>query len=153
MFVLFIILEVVDEIVQTVVDIHRYVKCSLLNSTKHLKTWLNQLKNIYIHAILKVVCGIIQTATDIHRYVKYTLMNSTKPFEDMVKSVHESLRWLYHEKFHERNEDTKLYNTSSLNPKESLVKYCILYFYYNIFNFLTYCFTVQNLRNLDLRNC
>jgi hypothetical protein len=70
----------------------------------------------------------------------------------MVKLAQESLRWLCHVKFLERNEDTKLYSTSSPNQNESLVKDCTFYFYYNIFTFLTYCVTVQDLSNLGLSN-
>ncbi|MED6124402.1 hypothetical protein PIB30_058624, partial [Stylosanthes scabra] len=83
------------------------------------------------HAILDVVAGgIVQTASDVHRYVRCTLLNSTKPFQDVVKSAQESLRWLCQRKFLEWNEDTKLYSTtplgratfgSSLSPEESLI--------------------------------
>jgi DNA polymerase theta len=57
--------------------------------------------------------------------------NSTKSFEDVVKSAQESLRWLFHEKFLEWNEDIKLYSItsfgratfgSSFSLKKSLVK-------------------------------
>lgn len=91
------------------------------------------------HAILEVVAGgIVQTASDINRYVRCTLLNSTKPFEDVVKSAQDSLRWLCHKKFLEWSEETKLYTTtplglasfgSSLCPEESLV---------SIFMFLIY---------------
>ncbi|RWW02034.1 hypothetical protein GW17_00034904 [Ensete ventricosum] len=83
------------------------------------------------HAIMEVVAGgIVQTAHDINRYVRCTLLNSTKPFQEVVKSAQDSLRWLCHKKFLKWNEDTKLYSTtplgraafgSSLTPEESLV--------------------------------
>lgn len=94
---------------------------------------LSEDMNGMIHAILEVVVGgIVQTANDIHRYVKCTLLNSTKPFEDVVKSAQESLRWLCHRKFLEWNDTTKIYSTtplgraafgSSLSPEESLVNF------------------------------
>ena len=77
-----------------------------------------------------VAGGIVQTASDIHRYVRCTLLNSTVPFQEVVKSAQDSLRWLCHKKFLEWNEETKLYSTtplgraafgSSLTPEESLV--------------------------------
>lgn len=96
-----------------------------------LNSCLSEDKNGMIHAILEVVAGgIVQTANDIHRYVGCTLLNSTKPFQDVVKSAQDSLRWLCHRKFLEWNEETKLYSTtplgraafgSSLTPEESLV--------------------------------
>ncbi|XP_050938206.1 helicase and polymerase-containing protein TEBICHI isoform X2 [Cucumis melo] len=104
----------------------------LLNeSCPPLQSCLSEDKNGMTHAILEVVAGgIVQTATDIHRYVRCTLLNSTKPFQDVVKSAQESLRWLCHRKFLEWNGDTKLYSTtplgrasfgSSLSPEESLI--------------------------------
>ncbi|XP_059641680.1 helicase and polymerase-containing protein TEBICHI isoform X1 [Cornus florida] len=104
----------------------------LLNdSCPPLHSCLSEDKNGMTHAILEVVAGgIVQTANDIHRYVRCTLLNSTKPFEDVVKSAQDSLRWLCHRKFLEWNEDTKLYSTtplgraafgSSLCPEESLI--------------------------------
>ncbi|CAK9312933.1 unnamed protein product [Citrullus colocynthis] len=104
----------------------------LLNeSCPPLQSCLSEDKNGMTHAILEVVAGgIVQTATDIHRYVRCTLLNSTKPFQDVVKSAQESLRWLCHGKFLEWNGDTKLYSTtplgrasfgSSLSPEESLI--------------------------------
>ncbi|PON76487.1 Helicase and polymerase-containing protein TEBICHI [Parasponia andersonii] len=104
----------------------------LLNeSCPPLHSCLSEDVNGMIHAILEVVAGgIVQTANDIHRYVRCTLLNSTKPFQDVVKSAQESLRWLCHRKFLEWNEDTKLYSTtplgrasfgSSLSPEESLI--------------------------------
>ncbi|KAF9615751.1 hypothetical protein IFM89_026208 [Coptis chinensis] len=103
----------------------------LNDSCPPLQSCLSEDKNGMIHAILEVVAGgIVQTAGDIHRYVKCTLLNSTKPFEDVVKSAQDSLRWLCHKKFVEWNEDTKMYSTtplgrasfgSSLSPEESLV--------------------------------
>ncbi|KAJ4950046.1 hypothetical protein NE237_026878 [Protea cynaroides] len=96
-----------------------------------LQSCLAEDKNGMTHAILEVVAGgIVQTAGDIHRYVRCTLLNSTKPFQDVVKSAQDSLRWLCHRKFLEWNEETKLYSTtplgraafgSSLSPEESLV--------------------------------
>lgn len=104
----------------------------LLNeSCPPLHSCLSEDINGMTHAILEVVAGgIVQTADDIHRYVRCTLLNSTKPFQDVVKSAQESLRWLCHRKFLEWNEDTKLYSTtplgraafgSSLSPEESLI--------------------------------
>ncbi|XP_057957397.1 helicase and polymerase-containing protein TEBICHI isoform X2 [Malania oleifera] len=104
----------------------------LLNeSCPLLLSCLSEDKNGMTHAILEVVAGgIVQTANDIHRYVRCTLLNSTKPFQDVVKSAQDSLRWLCHRKFLEWNEDTKLYSTtplgraafgSSLSPEESLI--------------------------------
>ncbi|XP_041019360.1 helicase and polymerase-containing protein TEBICHI isoform X2 [Juglans microcarpa x Juglans regia] len=104
----------------------------LLNETcPPLHSCLSEDVNGMTHAILEVVAGgIVQTANDIHRYVRCTLLNSTKPFQDVVKSAQESLRWLCHSKFLEWNEDTKLYSTtplgraafgSSLCPEESLI--------------------------------
>ncbi|CAL5359107.1 unnamed protein product [Camellia sinensis] len=103
----------------------------LNDSCPPLHSCLSEDKNGMTHAILEVVAGgIVQTANDIHRYVRCTLLNSTKPFEDVVKSAQDSLRWLCHRKFIEWNEDTKLYSTtplgrasfgSSLCPEESLI--------------------------------
>lgn len=120
----------------------------LLNeSCPPLHSCLSEDKNGMTHAILEVVAGgIVQTAEDIHRYVRCTLLNSTKPFQDVVKSAQDSLRWLCHRKFLEWNEDTKLYSTtplgraafgSSLCPEESLVQISTLYFYCCVFNFLS----------------
>lgn len=96
-----------------------------------LQSCLSEDKNGMTHAIMEVVAGgIVQTASDIHRYVRCTLLNSTKPFDDVVKSAQDSLRWLCHKRFVEWNNDTKIYSTtplgracfgSSLNPEESLV--------------------------------
>ncbi|KAM3282203.1 helicase and polymerase-containing protein TEBICHI isoform X2 [Capsicum chacoense] len=96
-----------------------------------LHSCLSEDKNGMIHAILEVVAGgVVQTASDINRYVRCTLLNSTKPFDDVVKSAQDSLRWLCHKKFLEWSEDTKLYTVtplgrasfgSSLSPEESLV--------------------------------
>ncbi|XP_073129538.1 helicase and polymerase-containing protein TEBICHI isoform X2 [Henckelia pumila] len=96
-----------------------------------LYSCLSEDKNGMTHAILEVVAGgIVQTADDIHRYVRCTLLNSIKPFEDVVKSAQDSLRWLCHKKFLEWSEETKLYTTtplgrasfgSSLCPEESLI--------------------------------
>lgn len=96
-----------------------------------LHSCLSEDKNGMIHAILEVVAGgIVQTASDINRYVRCTLLNSTKPFDDVVKSAQDSLRWLCHKKFLGWSEDTKLYTVtplgraafgSSLSPEESLV--------------------------------
>ncbi|KAJ7966000.1 helicase and polymerase-containing protein TEBICHI [Quillaja saponaria] len=105
---------------------------SLLNeSCPPLNSCLSEDMNGMTHAILEVVAGgMVQTANDIHRYVRCTLLNSTKPFQDVVKSAQESLRWLCHRKFLEWNEETKLYSTtplgrasfgSSLCPEESLI--------------------------------
>ncbi|RZC90345.1 hypothetical protein C5167_031057 [Papaver somniferum] len=103
----------------------------LSDSCPPLQSCLSEDKNGMTHAILEVVAGgIVQTANDIHRYVRCTLLNSTKPFQDVVKSAQDSLRWLCHMKFLEWSEETKLYSTtplgrasfgSSLSPEESLV--------------------------------
>ncbi|OUZ99943.1 DNA-directed DNA polymerase [Macleaya cordata] len=103
----------------------------LNDSCPPLQSCLSEDKNGMTHAILEVVAGgIVQTANDINRYVRCTLLNSTKPFQDVVKSAQDSLRWLCHRKFLEWNEETKLYSTtplgrasfgSSLSPEESLV--------------------------------
>ncbi|RVW17374.1 Helicase and polymerase-containing protein TEBICHI [Vitis vinifera] len=91
--------------------------CGLLNeSCPPLYSCLSEDKNGMTHAILEVVAsGIVQTANDINRYVRCTLLNSTKPFQDVVKSAQDSLRWLCHRKFLEWNEDTKLYSTTLLD--------------------------------------
>ncbi|KAJ0247364.1 Helicase and polymerase-containing protein TEBICHI [Hirschfeldia incana] len=105
---------------------------ALLNeSCPPLESCLSEDKNGMTHAILEVVAGgIVQTPKDINRYVRCTLLNSTKPFQDVVKSAQDSLRWLCHRKFLEWNEETKLYSTtplgrgsfgSSLCPEESLI--------------------------------
>ncbi|KAJ4750728.1 DNA polymerase I [Rhynchospora pubera] len=96
-----------------------------------LQSCLSEDKNGMTHAIMEVVSGgIVQTADDINRYVRCTLLNSTKPFEDVVKSAQDSLRWLCRNKFLEWNNETKLYSCtplgraafgSSLSPEESLV--------------------------------
>ncbi|XP_057468034.1 helicase and polymerase-containing protein TEBICHI [Actinidia eriantha] len=103
----------------------------LNDSCPPLHSCLSDDKNGMTHAILEVVAGaIVQTASDIHRYVRCTLLNSTKPFEDVVKSAQDSLKWLCHRKFLEWNEEAKLYSTtplgrasfgSSLSPEESLI--------------------------------
>lgn len=105
---------------------------ALLNdSCPPLHSCLSEDRNGMTHAILEVVAGgIVQTASDIHRYVRCTLLNSTKPFENVVISAQDSLRWLCHRKFLEWSDETKLYTTtplgrasfgSSLCPEESLV--------------------------------
>lgn len=111
-------------------EIKRIIKI-VNDSCPPLHSCLSDDKNGMTHAILEVVAGgIVQTATDIHRYVRCTLLNSTKPFEDVVKSAQDSLKWLCHRKFLEWNEDTKLYSTtplgrasfgSSMCPEESLI--------------------------------
>ncbi|KNA12473.1 hypothetical protein SOVF_125610 [Spinacia oleracea] len=107
------------------------IKALMNDSCPPLQSCLSEDKNGMTHAILEVVAsGIVQTANDIHRYVRCTLLNSTKPFEDVVKSAQDSLKWLCHKKFLEWNNDTKLYSTtplgraafgSSLSPEESLI--------------------------------
>ena len=107
-----------------------------------LHSCLSEDMNGMTHAILEVVAGgIVQTANDINRYVRCTLLNSTKPFQEVVKSAQESLRWLCHGKFLEWNEDTKLYSTtplgrasfgSSLSPEESLVNILSLCLHYHV---------------------
>lgn len=111
-------------------DIKR-IAVILNDSCPPLQSCLSEDKNGMTHAIIEVVAGgIVQTAHDINRYVKCTLLNSTKPFQDVVKSAQESLRWLCQKKFLEWNDETKLYSTtplgravfgSSLTPEESLV--------------------------------
>ncbi|CAD6343940.1 unnamed protein product [Miscanthus lutarioriparius] len=96
-----------------------------------LESCLSEDKNGMTHAIMEVVAGgIVQTANDIHRYVRCTLLNSTRPFDDVVKSAQDSLRWLCHKRFLDWNHETKIYSAtplgraafgSSLNPEESLV--------------------------------
>lgn len=106
---------------------------SLLNDTcPPLHSCLSEDRNGMTHAILEVVAGgMVQTASDINRYVRCTLLNSTRPFEAVVKSAQDSLRWLCHNKFLEWSEETKLYTStplgrasfgSSLCPEESLVR-------------------------------
>lgn len=107
------------------------VKSLLNDSCPPLQSCLSEDKNGMTHAIMEVVAsGIVQTANDIHRYVRCTLLNSTKPFQDVVKSAQDSLKWLCHRKFLEWNEETKLYSAtplgraafgSSLSPEESLI--------------------------------
>ena len=96
-----------------------------------LQSCLSEDKNGMTHAILEVVAGgIVQTPNDINRYVRCTLLNSTRPFEAVVKSAQDSLRWLCRNKFLEWEEKSQLYTAtplgrasfgSSLNPEESLV--------------------------------
>ncbi|MBA0816932.1 hypothetical protein Gohar_001542, partial [Gossypium harknessii] len=107
------------------------IKGLLNESCPPLQSCLSEDKNGMTHAILEVVAGgMVQTANDINRYVRCTLLNSTKPFQEVVKSAQESLRWLCHRKFLEWNDETKLYGTtplgraafgSSLCPEESLI--------------------------------
>ncbi|XP_022754544.1 helicase and polymerase-containing protein TEBICHI isoform X4 [Durio zibethinus] len=107
------------------------IKGLLNESCPPLQSCLSEDKNGMTHAILEVVAGgMVQTASDINRYVRCTLLNSTKPFQDVVKSAQDSLRWLCHKKFLEWNDETKLYGTtplgraafgSSLCPEESLI--------------------------------
>ncbi|KAK8319113.1 hypothetical protein V6Z12_A13G219900 [Gossypium hirsutum] len=107
------------------------IKGLLNESCPPLQSCLSEDKNGMTHAILEVVAGgMVQTANDVNRYVRCTLLNSTKPFQEVVKSAQESLRWLCHRKFLEWNDETKLYGTtplgraafgSSLCPEESLI--------------------------------
>lgn len=111
-------------------DVKR-IKSLLNDSCPPLQSCLSEDKNGMTHAILEVVAGgMVQTANDIHRYVMCTLLNSMKPFEDVVKSAQDSLKWLCHRKFLVWNDDTKLYCAtplgraafgSSLSPEESLI--------------------------------
>ncbi|KAL0330755.1 UNVERIFIED_CONTAM: Helicase and polymerase-containing protein TEBICHI [Sesamum angustifolium] len=79
------------------------------------RDFIDGTRNGMTHAILEVVAGgIVQTASDIHRYVRCTLLNSTKPFDDVVKSAQDALRWLCHKKFLEWSEETKLYTSTPL---------------------------------------
>ncbi|PKA67186.1 DEAD-box ATP-dependent RNA helicase ISE2, chloroplastic [Apostasia shenzhenica] len=112
-------------------DETRRVTAVLNDSCPPLQSCLSEDKNGMTHAIMEVVAGgIVQSANDIHRYVKCTLLNRTKPFEDVVKSAQDSLRWLCHKKFLEWIEETSLYVAtplghaafgSSLTPEESLI--------------------------------
>ncbi|CAM8919656.1 unnamed protein product [Rhodiola kirilowii] len=107
------------------------IKGILNDGCPPLESCLSEDKNGMTHAILEVVAGgIVQSANDINRYVRCTLLNSTKPFDDVVKSAKDSLRWLCHRKFIEWNEESKIYSTtplgraafgSSLCPEESLI--------------------------------
>lgn len=133
----------------------------LVNETcPPLRSCLSEDMNGMTHAILEVVAGaIVQTANDIHRYVRCTLLNSTKPFQDVVKSAQESLRWLCLKKFLEWNEDTKLYSTtplgraafgSSLCPEESLVTKCTFCFHFDFLS--SRLLSSQELSSLGLSN-
>eukprot|EP01018_Ginkgo_biloba_P001647 Gb_33083 [translate_table: standard] len=103
----------------------------LNDSCPPLQSCLAEDKNGMTRAILEVVAGgIVQTANDVHRYVRCTLLNSTQPFEEVVKSAQDSLRWLCNAKFLEWNQQTQIYTTtplgraafgSSLSPEESLI--------------------------------
>lgn len=103
----------------------------LNDSCPPLQSCLSDDKNGMTHAILEVVAGgLVQTPNDINRYVRCTLLNSTRPFEAVVKSAQDSLRWLCHNKFLEWDQQSQLYTAtplgrasfgSSLNPEESLV--------------------------------
>ncbi|XP_078428981.1 MUS308 and mammalian DNA polymerase-like protein isoform X2 [Wolffia australiana] len=107
------------------------VKCMLNDSCPSLQSCLTEGKNGMTHAILEVVAGgIVQTPSDINRYVRCTLLNSTRPFEAVVKSAQDSLRWLCQNKFLQWDQQSMLYTAtplgrasfgSSLNPEESLV--------------------------------
>lgn len=111
-------------------DIKR-IKGILNDVCPPLESCLSEDKNGMTHAILEVVAGgIVQSANDINRYVRCTLLNSTKPFDDVVKSAKDSLRWLCQRKFIEWDAESKIYSTtplgraafgSSLCPEESLV--------------------------------
>ncbi|KAI3992602.1 hypothetical protein MKX01_007924 [Papaver californicum] len=77
--------------------------------------------------LLAGLCKLLMIFIDI---VRCTLLNSTKPFQDVVKSAQDSLRWLCHMKFLEWNDETKLYSTTPLGrasfgsfliPEEPLV--------------------------------
>ncbi|PKU62051.1 helicase and polymerase-containing protein TEBICHI isoform X1 [Dendrobium catenatum] len=112
-------------------DETKKVSAILNDSCPPLQSCLSEEKNGMTHAIMEVVSGgIVQSASDIHRYVRCTLLNSTRPFEDVVASAQDSLRWLCRKKFLEWNEETGLYSStplgrasfgSSLSPEESLV--------------------------------
>ncbi|CAA6671596.1 unnamed protein product [Spirodela intermedia] len=103
----------------------------LNNSCPPLQSCLSEDKNGMTHAILEVVAGgLVQTPNDINCYVRCTLLNSTRPFEAVVKSAQDSLRWLCHNKFLQWDQQSQLYTVtplgrasfgSSLNPEESLV--------------------------------
>jgi DNA polymerase theta len=117
-----------------------------------LESCLSEDKNGMTHAIMEVVAGgIVQTANDIHRYVRCTLLNSTRPFDDVVKSAQDSLRWLCHKRFLDWNHETKIYSAtplgraafgSSLNPEESLVAYLslLLHYFIALFDLAFFCF-------------
>lgn len=98
---------------------------------KPLQSCLADDRNGMVRALLEVVAGgVVQSAADVQRYVRCTLLNATQPFEEVVKSAQESLRWLCHKHFVEWDGTSLLYTTtplgraafsSSLNPEESLV--------------------------------
>lgn len=87
--------------------------------------------NGMMRALLEVVAGgIVKTAVDVKRYVRCTLLNATQPFEEVVKSAQDSLRWLCHQHLLEWNSTSEIYTptplgraafSSSLSPEESLV--------------------------------
>lgn len=89
-------------------------------------------RNGMVRALLEVVAsGIVQTANDIHCYVKCTLLSSTQPFEEVVSSAKDALKWLCHQRLIAWDETLQVYNTtplgraafgSSLTPEESLVR-------------------------------
>ena len=98
---------------------------------KALESCLADDKNGMVRALLEVVAGgIVQSAADVQRYVRCTLLNATQPFEEVVKSAQDSLRWLCYKHFLEWDASAEIYMTtslgraafsSSLSPEESLV--------------------------------
>lgn len=98
---------------------------------KALESCLADDKNGMVRALLEVVAGgIVQSAADVQRYVRCTLLNATQPFEEVVKSAQDSLRWLCYKHFLEWDANAEIYITtplgraafsSSLSPEESLV--------------------------------
>ncbi|KAG0587234.1 hypothetical protein KC19_2G150600 [Ceratodon purpureus] len=98
---------------------------------KALESCLADDKNGMVRALLEVVAGgIVQSAADVQRYVRCTLLNATQPFEEVVKSAQDSLRWLCYKHFLEWDASAEIYITtplgraafsSSLSPEESLI--------------------------------
>ncbi|XP_024542477.1 helicase and polymerase-containing protein TEBICHI-like isoform X1 [Selaginella moellendorffii] len=96
-----------------------------------LQSCLAEEKNGMMRALLEVVAGgIVQSAQDVNRYVRCTLLNSTQPFDDVVKSAQDSLRWLCHKRLIEWDQELQIYKItplgkaafgSSLSPEECLV--------------------------------
>lgn len=99
--------------------------------SKKLQSCLADDMNGMMRALLEVVAGgIVKTAVDVKRYVRCTLLNATQPFEEVVKSAQDSLRWLCHQHLLEWNATSEIYTptplgraafSSSLSPEESLV--------------------------------
>ncbi|CAM6130031.1 unnamed protein product [Calypogeia fissa] len=96
-----------------------------------LQSCLIEEKSGMMRALLEVVAGgIVRTPQDVNRYVRCTFFNSTQLFDQVVKSVMDSLRWLCRKKFVEWTAETQVYSTTplgraafgcSLSPEDSLV--------------------------------